>query len=198
MKSTAIAKTEFGKQNADAAARNEILEKFIQDCGKKAFRFAYRLTSNAEDAKELVQEALYRVMLAWDRYDQSRSLKSWFFTVLWNAFIDSQRRVKRWNWIALDAPVEGAPNHCYGDSLSDGAGDLARYLERAEDETAIRQALERLMPDYRAVIDLWQLNGMSYKAIAGSLGVPVGTVRSRVCRARRALRKNALLAEMVE
>ena len=112
MKSTAIAKKWFGMKGAATAARNEILGKFIQDYGRKAFRFAYKLSGNVEDAKELVQESSFRVMLGWDRYDKSRPLANWFFTILWNAFLDSRRRMKQQNWVALDGPIEGAENAC--------------------------------------------------------------------------------------
>jgi DNA-directed RNA polymerase specialized sigma24 family protein len=76
MKNTARAKKWFGKERTDTTARNATLENFIQDYGKKAFRFAYKLSGNTEAANELLQEASYRVLRNWDRYDQSKSLSA--------------------------------------------------------------------------------------------------------------------------
>jgi RNA polymerase sigma-70 factor (ECF subfamily) len=198
MKKHYESKKEIGKRIAEIADRNAILEKFIHDYGTKAFNYAYRLSGNVEAAKELVQEALYRVTCAWHRYDQSKPLRNWFFTVLWNTFADSQRQTKRWSWVALDAPVDRAQGICVSDTISDGDGDISQTFERAGGEESIRQAIECLRSDYRSVIDLWQMNGMSYKAIAGSLGIPIGTVRSRISRARWALRCDSELVQMVE
>jgi len=193
MKKHYESKKGFGKK-AEAAARNAILEKLIQDCGAQAFRFALKLSGNVEAAEELVQEASYRVLRAWDRYDRSRPFNLWFFSILRNAFLDSIKRAKRWKWIALDVPIDGTDGARYGDILSDEGGDVAETLAKADDQTTAREAVERLRADYRAVIEMWEMNGMGYEEIAGSLGIPLGTVRSRLFRARRALRKHSELA----
>jgi RNA polymerase sigma-70 factor (ECF subfamily) len=195
MKSTTKVKKTLGVvESAGIAARNEILENFIRDYGKKAYRFAFRLSGNAEDARDLVQEALYRITLAWDRYDPAKSLEAWFFTVLRNTVMNSRRGAGRRNCVALDAPVAGEDGCCYYDVVSDGRGDVTHELEKTEAENAARLAVERLRPDYRAVIELWEMNGMQYLEIASSLGIPIGTVRSRLSRARRALQSDPDLA----
>ena len=181
----------FGKEMNGKSGDYGILENFIQAYGERAFKFAFKLSGNVEDARELVQEAFYRVLLAWDRYDESKPLKPWFFSILRNAFLDSQRRLQQRKWVALDAPVDGVKGTCYGDILSDDDGNLTRGIEDAEAERTVRQALGRLRADDRDVIELREVNGMSYEDIARSLGVPVGTVRSRVFRARRALRNQS-------
>jgi RNA polymerase sigma-70 factor (ECF subfamily) len=193
MESTTKAKNN-GKEGNGAAVRNEILKNFMREYGKRAFKLAYKLSGNVEDAKELVQEASYRVLLAWDRYDESKSLQGWFFSILWNGFVDSQRRLKQQKWVAMDAPVDGREGACYGDILSDGDGDLAQCMEDAEAVRTVRQALAHLSAEQRAVIYLCEIRGMNYEDIAQSLGVPVGTVRSRIFRARRELRKQSGLA----
>ena len=176
-----------GKARNGTPARNEILEKFIQDYGQRAFRFAYKLSGNVEDAQELVQEASYRVILAWASYDKSKSLQDWFFTILRNAFIDSQRRLRQRKWVALDAPVDGIHGVSYGDILSDGDSNPARRIEDAEVVRTVRRGFGRLSSEYQAVLHLCDVSGMKYEDIAQSLNIPVGTVRSRISRARREL-----------
>lgn len=191
MKSTIKMRRTVGTESAETAARNAILGNFLKENGNKALKFAYKLSGNADDAANLVQDASYRVLQAWDRYDKSKPLEKWFFSILRNSFVDAQRRVKRQRWVALDAPVDGQAGRRHGDILADNSADLTESLEEAEAARAARMALRRLSSDYRAVIQLWEMNGMKYAAIAGSLGIPVGTVRSRLCRARRALRKQS-------
>jgi RNA polymerase sigma-70 factor, ECF subfamily len=186
-------KKKFGKK-ADQKARNVILEKFIQDYGERAFRFALKLSGNAEEARDLVQETSLRVLLAWDRYDYSRPLRGWFFSILWNAFLDSKKRARQRRWVALDAPVDGVDGACYGDILSDDDGDVLQGFENLEEARRVRRALRRLSAELRAVINLCDMNGLKYEDTARKLGVPVGTVRSRLFRARRALRNQSLLA----
>ena len=193
MESTAKAKN--GRKDGNGTSvRNEILEKFTRDYDKKAFRFAYKLSSNVEDAKELVQEASYRVLVAWNRYDKSKSLKNWFFSVLWNAFVDSQRRIRQRNCVALDAPVDGIDGACYGDILSDSDSNPARCVEEAQVARTVRLAFRHLRAEYRDVLGLCDMNGMEYRNVAQSLHIPVGTVRSRISRARRELRNRCDLA----
>ncbi len=106
MKKHCESKKRFGKEGTAKAARNEILESFLRDSGGKAYSFAHSLAGNEAEAHELVQERLYRVARAWDRYEQSKPLEAWFFTVLRNAFIDSRRRIERKSAVSLDRPLE--------------------------------------------------------------------------------------------
>jgi len=178
------------------SARNETLEKFIQDYGQKAFRFAYKLSGNVEDATELVQEASYRVVRAWANYDASKSLEAWFLSILWNAFVDSRRRLRQRKWVALDAPVEGRDGVCYADILSDGDSNPARCMDDAEVMRTVRRGFGRLSSEYQAVLHLCDVSGMKYQDIAQTLNIPVGTVRSRISRARRELRNQPAMAKL--
>jgi RNA polymerase sigma-70 factor (ECF subfamily) len=164
-----------------------VFEQFVQSQGERAYRFAYHLCGDPEEAKELVQEALCRVLRHWDRYDPGRPLESWFFTILRHVFLDGRRLASRRLTSSLDAPPPGA--RCPWEELLPDAQEPA--LERLEREEAARlaaRALEGLRYEHRAVLHLCDGQGLRYEEIARVLKVPVGTVRSRISRARIALR----------
>lgn len=182
-------KKRFGNEENGTDAMNRILENFIRDYGAKAYRFAYNLSGNVEEAKDLVQETLYRVMRTWERYDKSQPLGAWFFTILRNVFLDSRKHASRRLWVALDAPIVGNKDGvCYGDILSDNDGNFLRRMENEEKANFAWRILQGLRTDQRTILNLREIKGLRYDEIASSLGIPMGTVRSRVFRARKALR----------
>ena len=175
----------FGKEGT--AARNEVLEEFLRKSGERAYQYAYRLSGNCDEAHELVQDAMYRVTRAWDRYKTRKSLHCWFFVILRNAFKDSRRRHGARGSLSFDLPLEGTE----GDSLADVIPDtesLPAGLEREETVSRVRGALAALTPEHRTILKLCDMDGKGYDDIARTLGVPMGTVRSRIFRARQALR----------
>ena len=184
-------KKRFGKEGTATEARNEILESFMRDSGGKAYAFAHGLAGNHEDARELVQEALYRVARTWDRYEHSKALEAWFFVVLRNAFIDSRRRVARKSGVSLDSPLVGEDGGTLAELLPDQSESIQARLEREESAKTVRRALKGMKKSFRAVLTLCDMKGERYDAIARSLGVSAGTVRSRIFRARQALRNQS-------
>jgi len=177
----------------ETAARQASLENLARDYGERAFQFACRLSGNADEAQELVQEAMYRVTKNWNRYDGERPLNAWFFTILRNAFLDSPKRSGRKHSVSLDAPFAGdADNGCLGDLLPDDGMDVLERLERQETARAVKKALRGLRKDHRAVLKLRDMDGLSYEAVAQTLGVSVGTIRSRISRARDSFRSGAV------
>ena len=169
------------------------IERLVQDYGERAFQFAYRLTGNADEARELVQEAFYRVLRNWERYDQSQPLENWFFSILRHVFLDGLRKFEKGNLVSLDVAVEAAEKG-YDEVVEDRADRVLEALERQESVRQVRQAMDRLTADHRGVLTLADLEGLSYEEIGRVLDCPVGTVRSRVSRARLAL-KSLLLEE---
>ncbi|MFH1723568.1 MAG: RNA polymerase sigma factor [Elusimicrobiota bacterium] len=169
----------------------ERFEEFVRDYGERAFQFAYRLSGNVEEAKDLVQEAYYRVLRSWDRYDASRSLDAWFFRILRNVFLDSRKRYERRHAVSLDRSPEGVSEDgaTYGDLLAGDEEAVLDALERRESAGLVRETLDGLSHEHRAVLTLCDMEGLGYEEIARVLEVPVGTVRSRVSRARRAFRR---------
>ncbi len=191
MKKHCESEKRFGKEDGGTEARNEILESFIRDSGQKAYQVAYSHSGNCEDANELVQDALYRVARAWDKYEVSKPLDAWFFTILRNAFMDSRKRFERRNGVSLDRPLDEDGGGSYADLLADSAESIPQSLERKETVNTVRRALEGMRRQERAVLKLCDMDGRTYDDIARSLGVPAGTVRSRIFRARQTLRNQS-------
>ncbi len=172
--------------------KREDLERFVDEYGDHAYGFAYSLCGNETDARELVQEAFVRIFDRADRYDSSKSLESWFMTILKNLFLDGRRRWERKNGVSLDVPV-GESGLTVADAIADERETaLLERLEREEETARVRGALDGLTPDFRAVLTLVDVDGIGYDRAAEVLGWPVGTVRSRLSRARTALRTRLL------
>jgi len=179
----------FGKEGNGKAPMSVVLDGFIRDSGSRAYQFAYSLAGNGEEAGELVQEALYRVMLAWDRYEASKPLDRWFTVILRNAFLDSRRRSGRKLGVSLDQPLRADSSTVLRDLVPDREPGVLEVLERKETAARACQALQGLKPRHRAVLVLRELRGLAYGDIAKSLRLPLGTVRSRIHGARQALRQ---------
>jgi RNA polymerase sigma-70 factor (ECF subfamily) len=146
--------------------------------GRFLYTVAYRLTGNDADAKDLVQEVLLRVRRGLATY-RPGSLEAWLSRITTNAFLDEARRRKR-------RPSEPLPDD--PDRVLAGGDDAATALARATLSDDVQDALRALPDEYRAAVVLCDVVGLPYGEIADQLGVPVGTVRSRIHRGRAALR----------
>ena len=176
----------FGK-TATAAGKQK-LEDFIRDSDGWAFEAAYKLAGNAEQAKELVQEAMFRVIKAWDRFDGKRPLEAWFLTVLRNLFYDLRGRYEARHGVSLDAERGESDDWTLHDTLAGQDEPVEAALERQESAKRVREALALLSRDHRAALQACDMDGLDYAEAAARLRVPLGTMRSRLCRARTALR----------
>jgi RNA polymerase sigma-70 factor (ECF subfamily) len=151
-------------------------EEVARDHGRFMYTVAYRLAGNDEDAQDLVQEALIRVRRGLERYEPG-SLEGWLARIVTNVFLDEVRRRRRRPTDALpDDPERVLPP-------SPGADEVSTQL--SDD---IQAALAALPDEFRVPVVLCDVADQSYEQIAASLGVPVGTVRSRLHRGRRMLR----------
>jgi len=149
------------------------------------FGVAMRICRDPDTAKDLVQETLLRAMVAWDSFQPGSNLRAWLFRILTNAFINGYRKRRRHQRFATERP---------GDALSALYGRDQDHTDDLEDELfgeelcdEVKTALGRLGPEYRDVVERADLRGEKYKDIADALEVPIGTVMSRLFRARRVL-----------
>lgn len=154
-------------------------EQVARDYGRFLYTVAYRLTGNADDAEDLVQEVLLRVRRGLDTW-RPGSMEGWLSRIATNAFLDQVRRHRRRRTVALpeDADRVVAPERPPEEMLSS---------ERLGEE--VQAALSSLPPEYRSAVVLCDVAGLSYQEIADALGIPVGTVRSRIHRGRALLRE---------
>ena len=168
----------------------DMIEKLINEYSQQAYEFAVHLCGSAEEAKELMQESFFRLIRHWDQYDASQPLENYFMTVMRNLYYDG---IKKWDrgFISLETPVAGEDEgSVLADALADeDAEDLQTALERREVSETVRSVLEELAPEYKAVLIMSDMQGLGYNEIASVLDCSLGTVRSRLWRARNAFKK---------
>ena len=139
------------------------------------WRLCRRMTGNDADASDATQEGLLAVLRGLPRFDGRSSLRTWVYRVATNACLDELRRRSR-RPVAIDDDTLA--------TLSTSADDRSDdVVQRAE----VDGALTRLTPEFRTAVVLRDLCDLSYDEIADILGVPIGTVRSRIARGRTAL-----------
>jgi RNA polymerase sigma-70 factor (ECF subfamily) len=146
---------------------------------------AMRIARDPDAAKDLVQETLLRAMVAWGSFETGSNLRAWLFRILTNAFINGYRKRRRHQRFATERPGD-ALVALYGRD-QDRTDNLDEALCAGELCDEVKAALEHLGPDYRDVVERADLRGEKYKDIADALRVPIGTVMSRLFRARRVL-----------
>jgi len=146
---------------------------------------ALRLTRNPADAEDLVQETWLRALGAWDRYVLGSNCRAWLVRILTNSFINGYRRKKRHTKVA-NCSRGDAIRGLYGTESDRSEPNQERLCnETLGDE--VRAALGEIGDDYRRVVELADIDGRRYRDIADEIGVPIGTVMSRLFRARRRL-----------
>jgi RNA polymerase sigma-70 factor (ECF subfamily) len=154
-------------------------EEVARTHGRFLYTVAYRLTGNRDDAEDLVQEVLIRVRRGLETY-QPGSLEGWLSRIATNAFLDDVRRRKR-------RPVDLLPEEPEWVLPPTAGADEALAAEVLPDD--VQAALSRLPEDFRSAVVLCDVVGLPYQEIGETLGVPVGTVRSRIHRGRAMLRE---------
>lgn len=154
------------------------------------YRTALRLSRSPQDAEDLVQETYLNAFRSLDRFEEGTNLRAWLFRILNNAFISQYRRRKRRPSSSIEDVTE---YYLYDHLVEGGAAPRAEnpeqeVLDRIGDEAVLR-ALEDLPVEFRQVELLADVEGFSYREIADILNIPIGTVMSRLYRARRRLQK---------
>jgi RNA polymerase sigma-70 factor (ECF subfamily) len=163
--------------------RDQRFREFVVPELEVLYGVAMRLTRDPHDAEDVVQETLLRAYRAIDRFD-GRYPRAWLLTILRNANINRARK-RTPDLLRDEARTLGALPAAGADGRADGAAEAA--LARIPDDTIV-DALRRLSDDHRAVVTLVDVDGLSYREAAEVLGIPIGTVMSRLHRARNKLR----------
>jgi len=172
-----------------------MLERLIGEYSDKGFRFAFRLCGNSDEAKDLLQDAFLRVFQKWNRYDVTQPFSNYFLTILRHIYCDHLKR-QRVATLSLDAPMQkGESPAALGEMVADREEPILDRLMRQETTRTVGKCLREISPEHRVILTLCDMEGLSYEAIAVVLDCPVGTVKSRICRARTAL-KEKLIARL--
>jgi RNA polymerase sigma-70 factor, ECF subfamily len=149
---------------------------------------ALRLTRNPTDAEDLVQETYLRAYRGFAGFREGTNLRAWMYRILTNTFINSYRKRQR---EPVTVPGDETPDWYLFEKLGEAGAEAsaeAEVLERIPDED-VQAALEALPENFRMAVLLADVEGFSYKEIADILGIPIGTVMSRLHRGRKALQR---------
>ncbi|NOW01031.1 RNA polymerase sigma factor SigE [Isoptericola chiayiensis] len=155
-------------------------DEIVREHSARVFRLAYRLTGDRQDAEDLTQETFLRVFRSLSSYTPG-TFEGWLHRITTNLFLDQVRRKKR---IRFEAMGEDASRV----EATDDRSRPERGFEHAHLDHDVQAALDALRPEYRAAVVLCDIEGLSYEEIAVTLGIKIGTVRSRIHRARAQLR----------
>jgi RNA polymerase sigma-70 factor (ECF subfamily) len=159
-------------------AFREILERYRGPI----YNLCYRMSRNGEDARDLAQEVFIKVFNLLDRFDESYAFSSWLFRIATNHCIDHLRR-NRLRFLSLEGAT-GADGEEYELQVPDGGPEPDTVLQRKEAVEKLAEVIAELPPHYKAITLLRHDQQLSYEEIADILGLPLGTVKARIHRAR--------------
>jgi len=154
-------------------------DEVVRTHSPRVYRLAYRLTGNQHDAEDLTQEVFIRVFRSLATYTPG-TFEGWLHRITTNLFLDMARRRAR---IRFEGLAESA-----GDRIEGREPSPAQAYDDRHFDADVQAALDALPPEFRAAVVLCDIEGLSYEEIAATLGVKLGTVRSRIHRGRAQLR----------
>lgn len=161
----------------------------VQTYQRQVINLAYGMLSNTEDATDAAQEVFIKIYRNIDRFEGKSSLSTWIYRITSNVCKDFLRkRTRTIQSISIyessedddDRPME----------IKDSSPTPQEHMEITETQREVRKALDELPEEYKSVIVMYDLEGLSYDEISNVLQCPVGTIKSRLNRARKALKKN--------
>ena len=168
----------------------EAFEGLVHRYQGRVYHHVQRMLGNAEDAEDVTQEVFVKVYSTLNQFRGQASFQTWVYRVTANLCVDRHRRRQRAPQVArsLDAPLETDDGEVEAE-LPDRDGEPQQLLLAVELRARVRSAMLELSDKLRAVIVMHDLEGLSYEEIAAALGIPLGTVKSRLFHARAALKK---------
>jgi RNA polymerase sigma factor (sigma-70 family) len=154
------------------------------------YNFAYRLTLDEDDANDLVQETYLKAYRFFEYFEPGTNAKAWLFRILKNSFINDFRKKSKQPAKVDYSEIEGYynPDEVEGEDTGASSSDMRQQSTRDLIGDEVASALNSLPVDFRTVIILCDLEGFTYEEMAKVLDIPIGTVRSRLHRARNFLK----------
>jgi RNA polymerase sigma-70 factor (ECF subfamily) len=163
----------------DGAAATEIVHRYQ----RRVYALCLRILGNPDDAEELTQETLVKALTGLERFDGRAKLGTWLYRIATNACYTRLRSERVRSRGRVPWPESGELEAASGVKRSEAA------LDAGQRQRHVAQALDRIQPEHRVVLVLRDVQGLEYEQVAEVLGVPVGTIKSRLFRARLALRE---------
>lgn len=169
-----------------------LFERLMARHQDRLYRVAYRMTGNHEEAQDLLQDAVVEALKAFAHFRRGTYFDKWVYRIMSHTFIDRYRRQRRVRFESLDEPVSASGADGEASSareIADCTADPAFRIERETLGESVQTALDSLPADFRLVLILADIEEFSYEEIADMLDCPIGTVRSRLHRARAHVKK---------
>lgn len=171
-------------RQGDRQAFDELVRRYE----KQAYNLAYRLTGNYDDASDVVVEAFVRVFQGLHTFRGDSQFRTWLHRVVVNTFLDIRKRSRGRQHLSLEEQIE-MNGETFERQIEDHAPGPQDLVEQEEREQILQHAIAQLSPERRILIVLYHFENLSYEEIAQMLNLPVGTIKSRLNRARLALRE---------
>ncbi len=162
-------------------------EQLISSYEKRAYNIAYRMLNNEEDAKDATQEAFIKIYKSIKGFREESSFSTWLYRIVTNTCLDELRKQKRNETVPLEVSIEHDKGTIRFEQGVDKVSPEDIY-DRLMERQIVLDTINSLKEDYKAVIILRDLQGFSYEEIASILGCSLGTIKSRINRARNALK----------
>jgi RNA polymerase sigma-70 factor, ECF subfamily len=160
--------------------------RLVEENKRSVYGLCLRLLSDPEEARDAAQEAFTRAYASLESYDLEQAFAPWVLRIARNHCLDLlRRRIPARARVELDAEDEDGPHRELPDTASERADDA---IQKAQTREALEQAVAALPPNYREVVHLFHVEQLSYKEIATTMGIPLGTVMTWLHRARAQLR----------
>lgn len=150
------------------------------------YNYALRLTGNSDDADDLLQETYMKAYRFWDKYEKGTNIRAWLFRIMKNSYINRYRRETKTPDTVDYEEIQNYYNVIKAESVD--PNDLQEKIFGGLLDDDVTRALETIPEDFRTVVILCDIEGLTYEEIAEFVNCPIGTVRSRLHRGRKMLR----------
>lgn len=173
-------------QKGDRGAFDELVRRHE----RRAYQYAYRLTTNQEEAADVVSDAFIRVYGALHNFKGNSAFSTWLYRIITNCFLDLKKKDRTRQHLSLDQSILGSGEQEMERQIEDEGPGPADEAERSERGRALDRAVDKLPEYQRAMIVMYHAEGLAYEEIAEALDLPIGTVKSRLNRARLQMREH--------
>jgi RNA polymerase sigma-70 factor (ECF subfamily) len=163
-------------------AQSDSFEELAMPLFDQLYNFAHWLTQDREEAEDLVQETYAKALRGFPSFQQGTNFRAWMYRILRNTFLTSRTGLKATMTVSLEAEEEG------GSELTVENETPEEILMKRSSSELVQRAIEDLPVHFREMLLLCEVEEMSYQEIAETLSIPIGTVMSRLSRARKTLR----------
>lgn len=171
-------------QEGDRAAFDDLIRRHE----RRAYQYAFRLTASSDEAADIVADAFVRIYHSLKNFKGSSAFTTWLYRIITNCYLDLRKRERIRRHESLDAMADSQGGmERLSEDPSSGPDEL---FERGERESAMQRALAKLQPYQQSMLVMYHVEALSYEEISEALDLPLGTVKSRLNRARLSLREH--------